>query len=221
MKITEPVVEFITDLKELDPEIIVDAGRTCYKSTKPHYDKAGIDSFIRKLINNGHESVLEHLSFTVKFITDRAIANELVRHRIASFSQESTRYCNYSKDKFNNGLTCIYPVALDKDDFYDARTNIQDAYRASEDAYLKLINMGVSPENARCVLPLGLKTELVMTANIREWRHILKLRTDSAAHPDVRYLCNQILDELNKYHPYFVFDLIANEDNNVVFAEAA
>lgn len=221
MKITEPSVEFITDLSKIDTSVVVDAGRTCYKSNKSSYTRKEIDAFIRKLIECGHESVLEHLSFTVKFTTDRAIANELVRHRIASFSQESTRYCNYSKDKFDKGLTCIYPVALDKDAFYDARTNIQDAYRASEDAYLKLINVGVSPENARCVLPLGLKTELVMTANIREWRHILKLRTDPAAHPDVRYLCNQILNELNYYHPYFVFDLMNAKDDEECLADAA
>lgn len=218
MKITEPTVEFITDLKELDPTVIVDAGRTCYKSTKPSYTKEDIDSFIRKLIKSGHESVLEHLSFTVKFITDRAIANELVRHRIASFSQESTRYCNYSKDKFDMQITCLYPSHI-TDDF--DKQLIDLSYQESEQTYLKLLARGVAPENARCVLPLGLKAELVMTANIREWRHVLKLRTDSAAHPDARRLCNEIYDELTKYHPYFVFDLIANEDNNVVFAEAA
>lgn len=212
MKITEPTVEFITDLSKLDTSVVVDAGRTCYKSNKSSYTPEEVDTFIRKLIERGHESVLEHLSFTVKFTTDRAIANELVRHRIASFSQESTRYCNYSKDKFNNGLTCLCPVGLySKDGWEEPEAFIYAAYQTAEDAYLKLIEMGVAPEDARCVLPLGLKTELVMTANIREWRHILKLRTSSAAHPDVRYLCNQILDELNKYHPYFVFDIIKKE----------
>lgn len=204
-----PEVEFVTNLHKLNIAVVFDAGRTCYKSNKPYYTQEEVEEFIRKLIKNGHESVLEHLSFTVKFTTDRAIANELVRHRIASFSQESTRYCNYSKDKFGGEITCIFPQEVTD---LDQKRLISESYRAAEETYLELIRMGVSPQNARCVLPLGLKTELVMTANIREWRHILKLRTDSAAHPDVRYLCNQILNELNYYHPYFVFDLMEDEE---------
>lgn len=212
MRFVKPSVEFITDLKELDPKIIADAGRTSYKSHKANATREDAENFIRKLITNGHESVLEHLSFTVKFVTDRITANCLVRHRLASFTQESTRYCNYSKDKFGNEISCLYPKTLKDKGCEEALTAVYDAYVAAEDAYLKLLGMGVATQEARCVLPLGLKTELVMTANIREWRHILKLRTDSAAHPDVRYLCNQILDELNKYHPYFVFDLIKDEE---------
>lgn len=215
MKITESCVEFITDLSKLDTSVIVDAGRTCYKSNKSSYTPEELDTFIRKLIEHGHESVLEHLSFTVKFITDRAIANELVRHRIASFSQESTRYCNYSKDKFDNGLTCLYPIDFESYAYDDVADIAHEAYVSAENAYLKLLELGVAPENARCVLPLGLKTELVVTANIREWRHILKLRTNPAAHPDVRYLCNQILNELNYFHPYFVFDIVEKEESDV------
>lgn len=209
MHICKPTVEFITDLSTLDPKVIVDAGRTCYKANKSDYTPEEVDKFIRKLISCEHESPLEHLSFTVKFITDRGISHELVRHRLAAFSQESTRYANYSKDKFGNQITCIMPRQL-WDDASTLAENVEtvtEAYKAAERAYMELLERGVKPQIARSVLPNGLKTELVMTCNIREWRHILKLRCDEAAHPEIRYLCKQIYDELKKYHPYFVSDM--------------
>lgn len=209
MQCVDSTVEFITDIETLDPRVIVDAGRTCYKSNKLDYTDTEVDSFIRKLISSGHESPLEHLSFTVRFITDRGISHELVRHRLAAFSQESTRYANYSKDKFGNQITCIMPRQL-WDDVPTLAENVEtvtEAYKAAERAYMDLLARGVKPQIARSVLPNGLKTELVMTCNIREWRHILKLRCDEAAHPEIRYLCKQIYDELKKYHPYFVCDM--------------
>lgn len=207
MQIITPSVEFITDLSTLDPKVIVDAGRTCYKANKPDYTPEEVDKFIRKLIKAGHESPLEHLSFTVKFITDRGLSHELVRHRLATFTQESTRYVNYSKDKFGNEITCIMPDYGCYKWTDETDQIFRKAYQQCEENYMALINAGMSPQYARAVLPTGLKTELVMTANIREWRHILKLRLNPAAHPDIRFLCYQIYDKLNEYHPYFLCDM--------------
>lgn len=209
MQLVEPKVEFITDLSTLTPKIIVDAGRTCYKSNKTDYTANEVDSFLRKLIDKEHESPLEHLSFTVRFITDRGISHELVRHRLAAFTQESTRYCNYSKEKFGKEIYCVMPDYSKENLEWtpEMEAEFREAFEDAQRHYMNLLDMGATPQFARSVLPTGLKTELVMTANIREWRHILKLRCDESAHPDARYLCNQIYDELKKYHPYFVYDL--------------
>lgn len=177
-------------------------GRTCYKSE----DKITADSardFVHSIIKRGHESVLEHVSFTVKFIVDRGVSHELVRHRIASFSQESTRYCNYSQDKFDSEITVIEPV------FWDI-CSLQyhlwyNAACGAEAAYFDLLNAGASPQQARSVLPNSLKTEVVMTANLREWRHFLRLRTSPAAHPQMREVTEPLLAELKQLIPV-VFD---------------
>lgn len=207
MQIVEPSVEFITDLSTLDPKVIVDAGRTCYKANKPDYTPEEVDKFIRKLIRAEHESPLEHLSFTVKFITDRGISHELVRHRLAAFTQESTRYVNYAKDKFGNEISVILPDYANQMISTRALETIKKSFEQAEESYIALIEEGVPPQFARSVLPTNLKTELVMTCNIREWRHILKLRCSYAAHPDIKYLCDRIYEELKKYHPYFVCDI--------------
>ena len=207
MQIIKPSVEFITDLSTLDPKVIVDAGRTCYKANKPDYTSEEVDKFIRKLIHHEHESPLEHLSFTVKFTTDRGISHELVRHRLAAFTQESTRYVNYMKEKFGSEIACILPDYAGEKLSEEALEVINKAFWQDEENYMKLTEMGVSPQFARSVLPTNLKTELVMTCNIREWRHILKLRCSPAAHPDVKFLCGQIYCELKKHHPYFVCDM--------------
>lgn len=207
MQIIEPSVEFITDLSILDPKVIVDAGRTCYKANKLDYTPEEVDKFIRKLISCEHESPLEHLSFTVKFITDRGISHELVRHRLAAFTQESTRYVNYMKEKFGSEIACVLPDYAGEKLSEEALKVINKAFWQDEENYMTLIEMGVSPQFARSVLPTNLKTELVMTCNIREWRHILKLRCSPAAHPDVKFLCEQIYHELKKHHPYFVCDM--------------
>ena len=201
------------------------AGRVCYKSEDKITDDSAIN-FCRRLIASGHESVLEHQSFTVKFITDRGVSHELVRHRIASFSQESTRYCNYSKDKFGNELTFIEPCWLE-DYNYDGNTFNQlfrDSLRWAEAHYLNLLkkwedkipdkryktgfrNNPWTPQQARAVLPNALKTEIVVTANLREWRTILKQRTSNKAHPQMRDLMLPLLDYLKKVLPPFFEDI--------------
>jgi thymidylate synthase (FAD) len=179
------------------------AGRTCYKS-EDKITSESAKSFVKKLITMGHESVIEHFSITVRFVCDRGVSHELVRHRLASFSQESTRYCNYGKA---DEITVIQPP------FFDfgtpAYTRWCDAMYATEHCYLSLIRIGRTPQEARSVLPNSLKTEIVVTANLREWRTILKQRTSPAAHPQMRQLMEPLLRELKERIP-IVFDDILN-----------
>lgn len=182
--------------------IIEEAGRTCYKSEFTDFDLKRAEEFIRKILKAGHESVIEHQSLTFKITTNRAIANEIVRHRIASYSQESTRYCNYSKDKFDNELTFIKPI------WYDgAEPKIQndweDAMKVSEISYKKLLDKGLTPDKCRGVLPLDLKTEITVTMNLRALRNFLKLRTAKNAHPQIQEVANKILHILKDKYPVF------------------
>ena len=178
------------------------AGRTCYKSEDRITDESA-GAFVRMLIERGHESVLEHESITVRFICDRGVSHEIVRHRIASFSQESTRYCNYSNDRFGSELTFIKPCFFkEKKGAYCSWYNSMDF---AECAYFDMLDDGCTPQEARSVLPSSTKTEVVMTANLREWRHFLKLRTAKAAHPQMRELTVPLLKELQERIPV-VFD---------------
>ena len=170
-------------------------GRVCYKS-EHRITSSSAAPFVRSIIERGHESVLEHISITVRFITDRAIANELVRHRIAAYSQESTRYCNY-KDK----IEFIYPKNVS-----DKQLQlIMETCACAATTYQELIADGATPEIARDVLPLCTKTELIATYNLREWRHILRLRTDKAAHPKMRELMQTLLQFFQGLVP-IIFD---------------
>lgn len=186
-------------------------GRTCYKSENNTTDISS-DKFVRMLINKGHEAMIEHNSISVKFICDRGVSHELVRHRLASFAQESTRYCNYSDDKFGNEITVIEPC------FFNIRgSSIQRAIQRgiwvnscinAEESYFKLIENGASPQEARTVLPNSLKTEIVMTMNVREWRHFFKLRCDKAAHPQMRELTMPLLKEMSVRIPVVFDDIL-------------
>lgn len=170
------------------------AGRTCYKS-EDNISEGSAERLIRSCIKRGHESVLEHAVITYRVICDRGVSHEWVRHRIAAYSQESTRYCNYGKDKFNNQLTFIKPYWFDSISGLQRESFIKSCEYA-EVAYLDLLKQGFRPEMARAVLPNCLKTEFVCTMNIRELRHFLKLRTAQAAHPDIRKLAWQLLTML-------------------------
>ena len=184
------------------------AGRTCYKSEDRITDESA-ENFVRMLMERGHESVLEHESITVRFVCDRGVSHETVRHRIASFSQESTRYCNYSGNRFGNQITFIKPCFLEEGT--DGYKLWKQAMFIAEKEYFALLNWGCTPQEARSVLPHSIKTEIVMTANLREWRHFLKLRTAKAAHPQMRELTVPLLEELQRQIPV-VFDDI-KEDN--------
>jgi len=181
---------------------IEECGRVCYKS-EGKIEEGSAARFVANIIKRGHEAVLEHASITVKFVVDRGVSHEIVRHRIASYCQESTRYCNYAKDDFGNEVTFILPV------FFEENPNGYlkwcDAMKACEKAYFEMLDMGYKPQDARAVLPNSLKTEIVMTANLREWRAFFKLRTAQAAHPQMREVTRPLLDKMKKLIPV-VFD---------------
>lgn len=207
MKVIQQSYEILTDLS--DPiKILKDierAGRVCYKSENNITDDSCI-TFCNNIINRGHEAVVEHSQLSVKFTVDRAIANELVRHRIASYCQESTRYVNYSKDKFGNEIKVIEPEDLlprDSTNYNIWWTSCKNA----EDAYMTMLSNDVKPEIARNVLPLSTATEIIMTANIREWRSVMKLRTSARAHPQMRSIMRKLLDDLKSKIPVLFDDI--------------
>lgn len=183
-------------------------GRTCYKSEDRITDSSSAN-FVKAIIKNGHEAVIEHYSITVRVICDRGVTHEIVRHRLASYSQESTRYCNYSKDKFTNQITFIEPC------FWDASTDEgrnkyqiwKSVMEFTEKKYLELIDMGATPQEARSVLPNSLKTELVMTMNLREWRHFFRLRTAPDAHPQMREIAIPMLEKFRELIPVIFDDI--------------
>lgn len=223
MIFVRPSFEILTPIELLVAQlkIIEQAGRTCYKSE----DRITEDScwgFINMILNDKkHESVIEHSILTVKFIVDRGVTHELVRHRLCAFSQESTRYCNYTKDKFGNQMSYIIPpwvsdeqltlmISMNELNF----TKIDEAVKAwyvslleSEQAYNMLSKQGWKPQQARAVLPNSLKSEIVVSANFREWRHIFKLRTSQAAHPQMREVMDPLLLRLQLILPV-IFDNI-------------
>ncbi len=177
-------------------------GRVCYKS-EGKITKDSSEKFVANLLKRGHESVIEHETITVKFICDRGVSHELVRHRIASFSQESTRYCNYANEKFGKELTVIDPMFWDEtSEQYKYWLNVM---KLIEHTYNSLIESGARPEEARSILPNSLKTEIIVSMNLREWRHFFKLRTATAAHPQMREITIPLLSELKNIIPV-VFD---------------
>lgn len=173
------------------------AGRTCYKSTKKDDIKAK-EQFVRGIIKRGHESVIEHECLTFKVITDRAIANEIVRHRLSSYSQQSTRYVDLSD------LRVILPIGIED---YSVVYAIVDALQQCEEAYKKLLELGATKDVARSVLPLATETEIIMTMNFRSLRHFLKLRLHKSAHENIRDIAKKIYDIIKEKYPVFVEDL--------------
>lgn len=196
MRIVSPGFEILTPV---DSEAILKhielCGRTCYKSEKKITDES-CRTFVQSIIKRGHEAVLEHFNITVKFICDRGVSHEIVRHRLASYCQESTRYCNYSKDDFSGEITVVEPFYLQPDTL--AYNAWKEACEAAEAAYFSLLDWGCTPQEARAVLPNSLKTEVVMTANLREWRHFFKLRCSPAAHPQMREVATPLLATMQK-----------------------
>ena len=212
MRVINAGYEIISDLNGAEIlKHIERCARVCYKSEDRITDDSA-EKMVAALIRSGHEAMLEHYSFTVKFICDRGIANELVRHRIASFAQESSRYCCYAKDKFGKKLTFINPCFWKPDsDNYARWFHEMDE---AEKTYLAMIEDGATPEQARDILPMSIKTEIVMTANLREWRHFLKLRAEGVTgkpHPQMLEITIPFLNELKQKIPV-VFDDIMSED---------
>lgn len=209
INIVEPSYEILTpiDYSEILKSIEL-IGRNAYKSEKSITDSSAED-FIKRIIKRGHESVIEHRYISVRFICDRGISHEIVRHRIASYTQESTRFCNYSKNKFNRTITFIMPY------FWRPKENIIDEQYAiwyntcqqSALAYFSLIDSGATAEQARSVLPTSLKTDIIATMNLREWRHFFRLRTHSSAHPQMLQLSIPLLKEFKEKLPAFFEDI--------------
>lgn len=203
MKIITPGFKIIS---EIDGDSILKsielAGRTCYKSELNITNFSAVE-FVAMIIKKGHLSVIEHISFTVRFIFDRGVSHEIVRHRLSSFSQESTRYCNYSKDKHNNQINVIdiFPHLKNKQSLDIWTTAMINA----EISYLRLIELGESPQIARSVLPNSLKTEIVVTANLRQWHLIFTQRTAKSAHPQMKEVLQPLLLEIKNKIP-IIFD---------------
>lgn len=187
-------------------------GRICYQSEDAITDDS-YKQFLRTIIERGHEAVLEHATVTAIIICDRGISHELVRHRIASYCQESTRYCNYNKGKFGEEITVIEPCFWSENDLkWAAWANLCSK---AEDAYMDLLRMGATPQQARDVLPMSLKTQIAVTMNIREWRHFFRLRCSPAAHPDmVALACRGLVEFYNRFPVLFedVYQEVFNND---------
>lgn len=210
MKIIKAGYEILTPITGDELKLIEIAGRTCYKSEEKITDDSA-KKFVKMLLDRHHEAMLEHSSLSIKFICDRGVSHELVRHCLASFGQESTRYCNYAGDKFGGELTFIKPL------FFEEGTRYYNewawAMQKTEDAYLDLIELGATPQEARSVLPNSVKTEVVMTANYREWRHFFNLRAARAtgpAHPQMEEIAVPLLREISNRIPVVFDDIYAN-----------
>jgi len=246
MNLIKPSYTILTDIngEEILKSIEL-AARSCYKSegdikytdmpssdndvdvpnTNKYYAKSARE-LITKLLNREHEAMLEFGGMiTVRFICDRGVSHELVRHRICSYAMESTRYCDYSKDKFDKHVTFIIPpwmdikqgtyiIEKDYEQFFDENTmDIHEWFMCLADAELTYLNLvdkekyNWSAQQARSVLPNALKTEINMSANIRQWRLIFKLRTANAAHPQMRELMRPLLDEFKRKIPILFDDI--------------
>ena len=213
MKITKARYEILTEISKdgiEELQHIEKIARVCYKSENLiTEDGESAKKMVKMLINKGHEAMIEHSMLAVKFIVDRGISHELVRHRIASFAQESTRYCNYSKDKFGKEITVIEPCFFSP--LSDSYTFWKHAMESAEAHYFSLLDSGATPQEARSVLPNSTKTEITITANYREWRNFFKLRIAKAAHPQMREVTIPLLVELKKKLPIVFDDIIVGE----------
>lgn len=213
MKIIQPYYKILTPISEGGIEElkhIEKIGRVCYKSEdRITEDGESAKKFVQMLINNNHLAMIEHSSLSVLFTVDRGITHELVRHRIASFAQESTRYCCYSREKYGNEITFIEPFFFKYARNDRMQNLLYDEWREScqfaERRYLHMISIGATPQEARTVLPNSVKADITVTANYREWRNIFKLRCAPDAHPQMRQIMIPLLEELKEQLP-IIFD---------------
>ncbi|MDD5385369.1 MAG: FAD-dependent thymidylate synthase [Gallionella sp.] len=206
MKIIKPSATIEAFTPNLN-KVIEAAGRTCWKSDDK-IEPGSAEPFIERVKGFKHESVLEHGAITVRFFCDRGVSHELVRHRMASFSQESTRYCNYSKGKFGGEITvvdCAEGVGWTKDEIKYGLW--MQACEYAEKSYFAMLEEGATPQEARSILPNSLKTEVVMTANPREWRHVFRLRCDRAAHPQMREIMLPLFEQFCERWPELFADV--------------
>lgn len=209
MRIVDAGFEIIDEINgEVVLQKIEKIARVCYKS-EDKIKEGSAEKMIKALVSRGHEAMLEHFSFSVKFTVDRGVSHEIVRHRVASFAQESTRYCNYGK---SGDVSFIKPCYLEYDT--PAFDNWVEAMMKAEKSYIDMLSDGYTPQEARAVLPNSLKTELVMTANLREWRHFFKLRAVGVTgkpHPQMLEVAVPLLEECKKLIPVVFDDLEVSE----------
>lgn len=208
MKIVKPYI----NVEEFDGvkmmKKIERAGRTCYKSHVA--DDESYKRFLDNIISSGHESVIEHEKITVRFLTDRGALWDITRHRLTSFSVESSRYCNYSKDKFENEIKFMEPFYIKNDE--EALKIWKETMETAEKNYFELSKQGYKPDVCRMLLPTSLATEIVMTANLREWRHILTLRCSDRAHPTIRQFTIPLLLHFKEQLPEIFNDIPYDEN---------
>ena len=206
MKLVDPYFDILTKINgEEILKFLEKCGRTCYKSE----DKITEDSarkLIKAIIASGHESVIEHFVITVKFICDIGFYKDITRHRMASFSVESTRYCNYSKGKFGGELTFIKPVNIElgTKEYEIWKKCMEDI----EKHYLDMAHLSATPDMLRMMLPHSTAASVICTANLREWRHILKLRSSKRAHPSIYSLMRNLLKEFQQKIPIIFDDIV-------------
>ena len=213
MKIIDPSHTFETPIHgehgRAMVALIERAARTCYKSECKITAESASD-FVRKITQvKKHVSVIEHASATIRFVCDRGVSHEIVRHRLAAYSQESTRYCNYAGEKFGKGITVIRPPFWQPDDVQTSDRYFiwKMACEIAEEQYFALLARGATPQEARSILPNSLKTEVVMTANLREWRHVMQLRCAATAHPQMQQLMKPVLAEFKQHLPELFEDI--------------
>lgn len=207
VKIINPSVEFISDINgDKILKHIESCGRTCYQSYENTTDDtSSAEKMIKMLIKSGHESVLEHISLTVKLKTDVGAYKDLTRHRAGTaFSIESTRFCNYSRGKFGNEISVIKPCNITNEDEYDIWFKTMESIESS---YNKLAELGCKPDQLRMILPHSTAAEVSMTANLRSWRHIFKMRCAKQSHPSVRQIMLLVLSGFHSRLPVIFDDL--------------
>ena len=193
-----PVIDGKNILKRLERYC-----RVCYKSEDKFLSEEYGCGLLKTIIAKNHESVLEHEKLSILFVIDRGISHELIRHRMASYSQESTRYCNYSKEKFGREITVIKPVFFKE----NKQTIWEKTMSYIENSYFNLLDEGAKPEEARSILPNSLKTEIVVTMNYRSLRNFFKLRCQTAAHPQIKEVAIPFLRHLQKELPVLFMDI--------------
>ena len=208
MKIIKPSFEILTPINRHEIlKHLETVARTCYKSEDKITEESA-PKMVKSLIRSQHTAMIEHFSISVKMIVDRGVSHEIVRHRVASYAQESTRYCNYSQGKFGSEITVIEPLFFDKNSI--EYSIWEDSCLQAEKAYNQLIHMGRTPQEARSVLPNSLKTEIVVTMNLREWIHFFNLRaigTTGAPHPQMKEIAVMVLEKFSNELPEIFGDM--------------
>jgi thymidylate synthase (FAD) len=205
LRIIKPSFEILTNV-DTDKVLrdLSEAGRTCYKSSTPPTKESNI-LFVKNIIKRGHESVLEHFSISVRVICDRGVSHEIVRHRLFSFSQESQRYVNYKGEGIEVISPCFWKIDSEEYKIWET------ACKSAENSYMRLISRKVAPEQARTILPNSTKMELVMTANLREWRHFFKVRAEGITgkpHPQMLELSLPMLEKFKELLPPVFEDIL-------------